>query len=204
MKFPENISEISVLQPDLMGFIFYPESKRFVGDNFRKDALLHIPESVKKVGVFVHESYEGIMARYEAYELDVVQLHGNETVQLCQRLSENNIPVIKAIHVDDNFEPEGLSGYQPYCRYFLFDTKTPGFGGSGRTFNWRNLEKYTLETPFLLSGGLGIQNIDEVLQIEHPMLRGVDLNSQLESAPGWKEREVSMAIIQKIRNHEHI
>jgi len=204
MKFLENIAAIFLLQPDLMGFIFYPESKRFVGENFQRDALHLVPEGIKKVGVFVNESYEHIMGRYDAYELDVVQLHGNESAQLCHQFHEKNIPVIKAIHVDDTFEPEVLAGYEPYCRYFLFDTKTPGFGGSGRTFSWRNLEKYTLETPFFLSGGLGIENIDEVLQIEHPMLQGLDLNSKLESKPGWKEREVSLAIIQKIRNHEHI
>ncbi len=204
MKFPANIADISMLRPDFMGFIFYPESKRFVGENFQRDALHLIPEGVKKVGVFVNESYEYIMARYEAYELDVIQLHGNESAQLCQQLWENDVPVIKAVHVDDTFKTEVLRGYQPYCRYFLFDTKTPGFGGSGRTFSWRHLEKYSLETPFFLSGGLGIENIEEVLQIEHPMLQGIDLNSKLESAPGWKETEVSIAIIQKIRNHEHI
>ncbi|MEO7175867.1 MAG: phosphoribosylanthranilate isomerase [Saprospiraceae bacterium] len=204
MKFPENISEISSLQPDLMGFIFYIKSKRFVGKNFSKDAMKLIPERVKKVGVFVNESFENIMAKYETYELDLLQLHGDESVQLCQQLWDKHIPVIKAMPVDDGFEPDLLKAYQPYCSYFLFDTKTAGFGGSGQTFDWRNLEKYKLETPFLLSGGLGIENIEEVLNLEHPMLQAVDLNSRIESKPGLKEREVSMAIIQKIRNHEHI
>ncbi len=204
MKYMENIHEIAALQPDFMGFIYYPKSKRYVGENFSESAVMNIPKNVKKVGVFVNDSFENILAKCKAYELDFVQLHGKETSQLCQLLMEINKPVIKAFQINDTFDFAELITYQPYCNYFLFDTKSENDGGSGKSFNWKILERYKLDTPFFLSGGLGIENIEEALQIAHPMLYGVDLNSKLESEPALKLKEVSKVIVQKIRNHEHI
>lgn len=204
MKYLENISEIADLQPDMMGFIFYPKSKRFVGTDFSKDTLQTMASSIKKIGVFVNESNENIQDKFTHFQLDFVQLHGNETPQQCKLLQEKNISVIKAFQVDETFDFEVLINYEHVCNYFLFDTKTDQYGGSGKTFNWQMLEKYSLNIPFLLSGGIGLDNVEEALQVNHPMLFGLDVNSKLETEPGLKKTEDCKTIIQKIRSHESV
>jgi len=204
MKYPDNISAIAALQPDMMGFIFYPKSKRYVGDNFSVNTMQNIPDTIKKTGVFVNESNEKIFEKCAKYHLDFVQLHGDETPLQCQMLHEKNVPVIKAFQVDEAFNFDALIPYQNVCNYFLFDTKTEQYGGSGKSFNWQMLGSYSLQIPFLLSGGIGVENIEEALKFNHPMLYGLDANSKLETEPGMKNPEDCKTIIQKIRNHEYI
>ncbi|MEP6795333.1 MAG: phosphoribosylanthranilate isomerase [Saprospiraceae bacterium] len=203
MKYPENIVEISALQPDFMGFIFYSPSKRYVGDNFPECSINNIPDNIKKTGVFVNESVENIMAMQKRFNFNTIQLHGSETPEYCQNLREQ-IPIIKVFSVDDHFNFSDLTQFQHYCQYFLFDTKTENYGGSGKSFDWALLDKYILDTPFFLSGGLGSKNIEAALQIKHPMFYGVDLNSKLETSPGIKDKEECKRIIELIRHHEHI
>lgn len=203
MKYPENIAEIAALKPDFMGFIFYSPSKRFVGEDFPESSLNNIPDSIRKTGVFVDESIENIIAKQKQYNLNYIQLHGNETPEYCQILSEQ-IPIIKVFSVDNHFNFSDLSQYQPYCQYFLFDTKTENYGGSGKSFDWTLLDKYKLDTPFLLSGGIGTNNIEAALEIKHPMFCGVDLNSKLETSPGIKNKEEFENIIELIRHYERI
>lgn len=148
MKFPENIIEIGQLQPDYMGFIFYPKSKRFISEDFSMSSIKNLPKSIKKTGVFVNETIETILKKVCKYELNVVQLHGSESVVECQILKENNLEVIKAFSIDETFDFDVLESYQSVCDYFLFDTKSTGYGGSGKTFDWQLLEKYLLEKPF--------------------------------------------------------
>ena len=204
MKYPENIAAIAALQPDMIGFIFYPKSKRYVGNNFSYNTLQHLSGNIKKIGVFVNETNESILEKYENYQLDFVQLHGDETPIQCQLLMEKKISVIKAFQVDDVFDFDTLKPYQNVCSYFLFDTKTDEYGGSGKSFDWQMLDRYRLNIPFILSGGIGLQNIDDALQLQHPMLYGLDINSKLETEPGLKSLEACKTIIQKIRKHESI
>lgn len=204
MKYPNNISSITPFQPDMMGFIFYPKSKRYVGDDFSFSAVQSIPNIIQKVGVFVNETNDAILEKFSRNHLELVQLHGDETPSQCQFLQQQNIPVIKAFQIDEAFNFDTLFSYQPFCNYFLFDTKTEQYGGSGHSFNWKILNNYTLPTPFFLSGGIGLQNIDEALQITHPMLYAFDMNSKLETEPGVKSIEACKTIIQKIRNHESV
>ena len=200
MKYPGNIRQISLLEPDYMGFIFYEKSKRFVGE----PEVINIPEHIKKVGVFVNEKVSVILEQVKKYKLDVVQLHGNETPQDCKLFRENNCTVIKAFQIDENFSFSVLDDYESVTDYFLFDTKTENYGGSGVSFNWDLLKKYTNTTPFFISGGLGPGTIDELLQLKHPMLYGADFNSMLELEPGLKAIGRSELIINKIRNHVYI
>lgn len=180
MKFPDNIAEVGALQPDLMGFIFYAKSKRFVGDAFSLESIQHLPESIKKVGVFVNESPKIIFEKVNRYKLDVVQLHGNESVADCQFLKDKNIDIIKAFSIDEEFDFNMLKSYQAVCDYFLFDTKTPKYGGSGKMFDWQLLENYNLNKPFFLSGGLNLEAIKKIKKLNYPMLVGLDFNSQIE------------------------
>lgn len=199
MKFPKNILEIGALQPDFMGFIFYPKSKRFVGDNFSSKSLEKLPSTIEKVAVFVNENVNQIIEIQKQFSFDFVQLHGNETVAECEILKENNIKIIKVFSVDNYFNFNDVVAYENVCDYFLFDTKTPKYGGSGKTFDWELLENYTLSKPFILSGGLSIHNIGKIKYANYPMLVGLDFNSRLEDSNTKKITEEVSELIEKIR-----
>ncbi|MGI4750824.1 MAG: phosphoribosylanthranilate isomerase [Janthinobacterium lividum] len=187
MKFPENIRAVAALQPDYLGLIFYPHSPRFVGYEINEElAMLRLP--AKKVGVFVDKDFSTIKNLIQKYHFDVVQLHGNESAETCAVLRKT-VEVIKAFGVDENFDFDLLNAYKDNVDYFLFDTKTTDHGGSGKVFNWNVLEKYQLDVPFFISGGLSNENISSVLQFKHPAFYGVDLNSQFEDEPGLKNIE---------------
>ena len=195
----ENIKEIGNLQPDFMGFIFYCNSKRFVGKDFSVNNLKLIPKFIQKTAVFVNETLENMQKIAEKYAFDYVQLHGEEPVEICKKLKENNIKVIKAFAIEEDFDFTTLENYQNYCEYFLFDTKTPTYGGSGRTFNWQILNKYHLETPFFLSGGIGLENVKEALKFYHPKYFGLDCNSALENENYSKNKEKVMQLIDIVK-----
>jgi len=181
----ENIKAVAALQPDYMGFIFYDKSPRFVGD-LPVEALQGIPPTTNKVAVFVNESLENISKLVEKYDFDFVQLHGNETPDFCKAL-RNDAIVIRAFGVNSKFGFKQLDKYKNKVDLFLFDTKTESHGGSGQTFDWNILNKYDLEVPFFVSGGLGPDNIEDALKIDHPKFYGVDLNSKFEISPALKD-----------------
>lgn len=187
MKFTDNIRAVAALQPDYLGFIFYPHSPRFVGYEVNTElAELRLP--AKKVGVFVDKDFSTIKNLIQTYHFDAVQLHGNESAETCAALKKS-VEVIKAFGVDENFDFNQLKAYENSVDYFLFDTKTVVYGGSGKSFDWHVLEKYQLDVPFFVSGGLSNENISSVLQFKHPALYGLDLNSRFEDEPGVKNIE---------------
>jgi len=186
MKYPDNIREVAQLQPDFMGFIFYPNSPRFVG-HLDVNTLGALPTSIKKTGVFVNENLENILTAISKYNLNAVQLHGADNLKLCRRIREEaKTIVIKVFPIMDasNFKVTG--DYEEVADYFLFDTKTDLYGGSGQKFNWNILDEYKGNKPFLLSGGIGIDDVKALRAIDHPQLAGIDLNSKFEQKPGLK------------------
>jgi phosphoribosylanthranilate isomerase len=197
LKYKNNIRKILNLKPDYLGFIFYAKSKRFVGEKFE---LPPIPSAIKKVGVFVDASEEYIIDKIKKYNLDVVQLHGNETPQLCEKIKLTT-KVIKAFGIEEGFDFKKLAYYQTCCNYFLFDTKTVDFGGSGQAFNWDLLKKYTYQIPFFLSGGVALNNIKDILllKVQLPYLYGIDVNSKFEIVPAIKDVEMINKLILTIR-----
>lgn len=202
MKFSENIKDISCFCPDFMGFIFYENSKRLVTDSFQELNLQSIPPAVKKVGVFVNQSFNEIMQKAIDYKLDYVQLHGQETIDLLESLKQKNIKIIKAFGISNSFDFETLKKFENICDYFLFDTLTSSYGGSGKIFNWKILENYHLKTPFFLSGGLGMENLESLIHFKHEKLIGFDFNSKLEIASGFKDLKQTKMIIENIRNEK--
>ncbi|MFI5149169.1 MAG: phosphoribosylanthranilate isomerase [Bacteroidia bacterium] len=188
MKDPLNIHEIAGLGPDYMGFIFYPPSVRFVGDDFDPRDLEDLPVSVIKTGVFVNQGLEEIRGAVKRYKLDMVQLHGTESPAYCSLLRED-IPVMKAFGIDEQFDFNKLNVYSLSCDYFLFDTQTGGHGGSGKKFDWNLLSRYQGALPFFLSGGISLSDIPSLagLTEQYPMLYGIDLNSRFETEPGKKD-----------------
>jgi phosphoribosylanthranilate isomerase len=195
MKYTANREAVEKLPVDWLGFIFYPQSKRFVGN----DPERFLFDSEKpKVAVFVDENAFEIMALAKNFGFSMVQLHGKENPQTCQMLKRQGLKIIKAFSVNENFDFETTLPYEKVADYFLFDTKTPMHGGSGQKFDWRLLDKYTGHIPFLLSGGIGPDDAEEILKINHPKLTGIDVNSGFEDQPGVKNIEKLKEFITKI------
>ncbi len=189
MKLPSNVKEVAELGPDYMGFIFYVGSKRYPG-RLAAEVIRELPESIKKTGVFVNETVEEIAVKIVKYRLDAVQLHGNETpemVKLLKMILPEEVQLIKAFGIDVSFDFSQLDAYASNVDFFLFDTKTPDHGGSGRRFEWELLQGYHLDKPYFLSGGVGLENVDDVLRITDQRLYAVDVNSRFELEPGLKD-----------------
>ncbi len=184
MRDATNIGKVSELHSDYMGFIFYPKSKRYVGDDF---VVPEIPKTITKVGVFVNESTDVISRLAKKCSMDHVQLHGDETPRQCSGLKALGFTVIKAFGVSEDFDFDVLDSYKNVCNYFLFDTKGKNYGGTGIAFNWDVLQKYDQEVPFFLSGGLSLANAENALNIKDMNIHALDVNSKFEIEPGVKD-----------------
>jgi len=187
LKDPENIKAVAALSPDYMGFICYNLTPRFI-DALAPDTLATLPKTIYKTGVFVNEGIETVNTLINTFKFNAVQLHGNESSEYCNEL-KSKVQVLKAFGLDANFDFERLKPYANSVDFFLFDTKTDSYGGSGKTFDWSILDKYQLDIPFFLSGGISLDNLEEIKKINHPQFYGVDLNSRFEIEPGIKDIE---------------
>ncbi|MFW5755848.1 MAG: phosphoribosylanthranilate isomerase [Tangfeifania sp.] len=195
MKFTQNREEVEKLPVDFLGYIFYPKSKRFVGENTEPGLF----NSAKiKVAVFVDENAFEILGLTKNLGFEFIQLHGKENPKTCQLLRNQGLKVIKAFNLSEKFKFEKLQEYETAVDYFLFDTKTDLPGGSGKKFNWEILKKYTGKVPFFLSGGISPDDAEEIKELEHPLLFGIDLNSGFEDEPGVKNIEKLEKFIAKI------
>ncbi|MFI3265059.1 MAG: phosphoribosylanthranilate isomerase [Rikenellaceae bacterium] len=193
MRESENILSIDALGIDLMGFIFYPKSPRYV------DALPdEMPKLARRVGVFVNENIETICQRIAEFELDYVQLHGSESAEFCGEVAKKGVKIIKAFSVDESFDFGVTDNYINHCDIFVFDTKCKGYGGSGEQFDWSLLNEYNGSTPFLLSGGITVDNLDGLKSFDHPQLVGYDLNSRFETEPALKSREMLNIFLEQL------
>lgn len=201
MKHPENISRLSELPIDFMGMIFYDKSPRFV-DRLTLDDVNILPPHIERVGVFVNADIDFITKEINKYNLDLVQLHGNESPEFCQELNET-IPVMKAFSIAEPSDFEQTTRYEGSCSYFLFDTKTPQYGGSGQKFDWKMLYLYRGNTPFLLSGGIMPEDGGKIKAIDHPLLYGVDLNSRFEAEAGLKNIELLKQFIKELKDEQN-
>lgn len=201
MKNPENIQAVAELKPNFMGFIFYEKSPRNVTGELDKNVLKALPESIKKIGVFVNANSEFITKQVAEYQLDGVQLHGNESPELCSQLKAHNVLVFKAFSVDDNFDFTVTEPYKRFVDYFLFDTKaTGGHGGHGVAFDWKVLNGYDNEVPFLLAGGVSLENVEEVKKLTYLNIFGIDVNSKFEIEPGLKDVEKLRELKSQLRH----
>jgi len=196
MKQPENIQEVAALQPDYMGFIFYEKTPRFFNAEIPK-----IADSIKKTGVFVNAKIAEILDKINEFDLNAIQLHGGESAEFCAELKsvlkETNIEIIKVFSVKSEFNFSELATFEDDVDYFLFDTKGKHKGGNGETFDWTLLKEYPSAKPFFLSGGIGLEQIEELKEFyayfskigKAHLLYAVDVNSAFESEPGLKDIE---------------
>ena len=199
MKYPDNIEQVVALQPDYLGFIFYEKSARCFNTN-----IPEISNVIKKVGVFVNEDLDIIIKNIQKYQLNAVQLHGEESPEYCKTLQNKNIEIIKVFSIKDTFNFETLKPYESVCDYYLFDTKGKLPGGNGYTFDWNVLNKYPSTKPFFLSGGIGINEIEAIKKFKNnPASKycyALDVNSKFETAPGLKNIELLTEFINKLSN----
>lgn len=204
MREPGNILALAKLKPDYLGLIFYAGSKRYVAGS-SLSLSENLPSGIKVTGVFVNESEEVILAKVKQYQLTAVQLHGQETPEYCLSLQNalqyehSTIEMVKAFGIDDTFNFEVLQAYDQAVDYFLFDTKTPAHGGSGLKFNWQVLERYQMDKPYFLSGGIGLTELAELNKLEDPRLYALDLNSKFEVSPALKDIAMVNRAINMIR-----
>lgn len=212
MKYQDNMNQVAALQPDYLGFIFYEKSPRNIDNSISK-----LPENVKKTGVFVNSSVEFIIKKITDFKLQAVQLHGDESPEFCNNLKRHyealdddlislkktdyhgfskktrndKLEIIKVFSIKNDFDFSILEPYETVCDYFLFDTKGKQPGGNGYTFDWSVLKNYSSTKSYFLSGGIGIDEIDQLLEFlkspESKYCYAIDVNSKFEIKAGLKD-----------------
>lgn len=184
MGTPENIQEVAKLKPDYLGFIFFEKSERnFVGE------IPVLDESIKKTGVFVNADIDFVKDKISELGLKAVQLHGKETVDYCKKVKNLGVEVFKVFSIKGTFDFSVLKDFEEVVDYFLFDTKGELPGGNGYTFDWSVLKQYPSKVPFILSGGIGLSELDKVKEIVQTKLPifAIDINSKFEIKPALKD-----------------
>jgi phosphoribosylanthranilate isomerase len=199
MRDSENILAAAELKPDLMGFIFYRESPRFAGKLLKQETVAELSPEITKTGVFVNAEFNEIAETVEKYSLNAVQLHGDESPELCRQLKDTLVRIIKVFNIEESMNFTRLQDFIACTDYFLFDTMTAGHGGSGQKFDWKLLDRYDLGHPFILSGGISQDDADAVTGIFNSSFYGIDLNSRFEIKPGLKDIVKLEKFINKIR-----
>ena len=209
LREPENILAVASLPVDWLGFIFYAKSPRAVKADLgewlskQEEALT----GKKRVGVFVNAEIEEVLNAVHDFQLDYVQLHGEESPEYCQLIrnlmettSMRKAQLIKAFRVSEAFNFDSVYHYASHCAFVLFDTMGKNHGGNGTQFNWELLNKYQGVTPFLLSGGIGPEDVEAVQAFRHPQLYGIDVNSKFETSPGVKDFEALKTFVESVKN----
>ncbi|MGB1269131.1 MAG: phosphoribosylanthranilate isomerase [Flavobacteriaceae bacterium] len=195
MRDKENIKALSELKPDFMGFIFHEKSPR----NVTHTISITIPKDISKVGVFVNKPIEFITEKIKAFNLDYIQLHGNESPEFCSELKNKGLKIIKAFNISEAFDFTTLKSYESFCDYFLFDAFGKQAGGNGIAFDWALLNNYKGELPFLLSGGINDTMVSSIKNITHLKFSGIDINSGFETAPALKNIKSIKSFSETIR-----
>lgn len=199
MREAENIIDLLRLPVDYVGFIFYEKSLRYVADPV---IAPFENTNAKKVGVFVNATEADIRDKIDRHQLSVVQLHGQETWEICNEIKKMGVEVWKAFGIGGQFDFSALADYEKTVDCFIFDTKTTLHGGSGQTFDWNILKQYEGSTPYFISGGLSAENILSALDLGDSRLIGLDLNSKFEDSPGLKNIELIRQALNKINDEQ--
>lgn len=198
------LSSLEKMQVDYVGFIFYPGSPRYFFKNDANRISSYLPSvNLVKTGVFVNASEQFVLSTAKQLGLNLIQLHGNESPLYCKKIQEH-YPVMKSFSVSEHLNlDEIITPYRNAADYFLFDTYTALYGGSGKQFNWNQLKTSAIDKPFFLSGGIGPDDAEQVLSFKHKNLYGIDINSRFESAPGIKHIPTLHQFINQIKHHNY-
>ncbi len=207
MKYPENMEEVARLAPDYLGFIFWEPSPRYFSGS-----LPELPEHIRKVGVFVDASIDDILEKARDLSLDLIQLHGKESPEFCSSLrtgldaieKPGRTEIIKAIAIGGTFSFDNLIPYEGKVDYFLFDSKGPMPGGNGFVFDWKLLQGYNQGTSYFLSGGIGLDQVEELGNfLGTPLAQkchAIDVNSAFEMEAGLKDPHLLSTFIKEIKH----
>lgn len=183
----QDIEYVNELKPDFIGFILTAGFRRSIKRETAKALKARLSKDITAVGVFVNESADTVNSFIEDGIIDIAQLHGDESAELCEKI---NAPVIKFLKCDDD-APKKISGYENAVDYFLFDSGT----GTGNTFDWSKIPK--TERPFFLAGGLGADNLKKAIEEINPF--AVDLSSSVET-DGAKDFEKIKKVLEIVKN----
>ena len=202
MRDAQNIRDVEALGVDILGFIFWPGSKRYV--SARPD---YLPVNAQRAGVFVNASPDEVVQKVKEYGLHFVQLHGDEDLSYVTNLqkllsaSVDNMPrIVRAIQVASRSKVLKAMMWDGFVDGILFEAPTTGYGGSGISFDWSLLSSYRGNTPFFITGGIGPQSLEALLEFEHPQWIGVDLNSRFESSPAFKNIALLRPFVEALKN----
>lgn len=200
---PEQLAMLSKTGAAMAGLIFYKGSARCVLHTSQSATEFRLSAGpLPLVGVFVNEKVDAILTAVTQWQLDYIQLHGDESPDFCAQVGQH-VKIIKAIKLEaiDTLQQQ-LDAYQQVVDYFLFDTPTAQHGGSGKKFDWTLLTKVVLHKPFFLSGGISSEDALQLQQFKKrmPLLEVVDINSQFETAPGVKELQRVTDFITALHN----
>lgn len=177
-----------------LGFIFYPPSPRYVKPEDAKKVISSLPDKMVKVGVFVNEKQEEIKRVIEFCALDMIQLHGDESMEFCHNFPASII--IKAIELNNYDDVTRALDYNVSA--IMIDRRHAGlYGGTGKTSNWDLACSIKNKKPLILSGGLNTENVAEALKTVAP--NALDINSGIEKAPGVKDHTKLAQILEIIR-----
>ena len=199
----KQLQQLEALNIDFAGLIFYKDSPRYMGNKITGKQIKDADFDIKKVGVFVDPGYSELLDAIDEYGLDIVQLHGNETPEMCEELSAE-VEVIKAFRIggDNSINiDEMVMPYDAACDFYLFDTAglKESFGGTGQQFDWNILKKAKIEKPFFLSGGIGPDDATKVKAFKHPDFFAIDVNSKFELSPGLKDMAAILKFLQAFK-----
>lgn len=197
-----NTDAVASLHPDYLGFIFYEKSPR----NYDLNEIPELQSGIRKVGVFVNASVDFVVEKVQQFGFNVIQLHGSESAEYCaelknklqiERVKKSEIEIWKVFSIKDEFDFSVLEAYDLVVDKFLFDTKGKEKGGNGYTFDWEVLKDYPSKKPFILSGGIGLDEINSVknmLKTDLPLF-AIDVNSKFEDQPGLKNIDLLKSLV---------
>lgn len=197
----KQLQQLDGLDIDFAGLIFYKDSPRYIGDKISKKEIKGADFDMKKTGVFVNPEMIDVLDAIDDYGLEVVQLHGDESPEMCEDLG-SEVEVIKAFRVTDGVDIDKMvAPYDAVCDYYLFDTGglKETLGGTGQQFDWSILTKAKIEKPFFLSGGIGVEDAARIKNFRHPDFFGVDINSRFEKSPGVKDMALILQFKQGLK-----
>jgi len=199
--------DASELGVDMLGFVFYKKSKRYVEPKIVRDIVNELPPFTSKVGVFANEDKDKVIEIAEECSLDVLQFHADETPDYCAGFSAANIggsayggkdsyKVIKAFRIKDRDSLKGINDYG--VNFYMLDAYSPeDFGGTGKSFDWKMAENFEFLKPVILSGGLTPDNVSNAISMLSPY--GVDVSSGIEDSPGRKNLDLMKRFVEKVR-----
>ena len=181
MAHRQNLEQLISIKPDYIGFIFYPKSPRNI---LEPEIILSVPTEINRVAVVVNKPFDEIATIIKKFNVNCIQLHGNETPEFCSEVKKLGVTTIKAFAVDNDFNFGITKEYN--TDFFLFDAKGEKVGGNGTKYNWEILKHYNHTTPYFLSGGI-MPNDAIALKQSCINAYAIDINSKFEISPGLKD-----------------